>query len=258
MRSIRARLIAVLASALVSVGLGVGPAHAETVDYVALGDSFSSGTGAPGGTGECFRSPLGYPTLWAQAHDVTFTDATCGGAVTADVLAKQVSALSADTDVVTITIGGNDVGFAQIVFTCLLSGDQACSEAIDSTLAKEDEFTAQLDRTYAAIRAGAPNAEVYVLGYPLLFDEAPVCDASLNLTQRKAVNAGNERLDDSIGERAVAAGFHFVDVRDAFAGHGACSADPWLNNLTGPDVFLHPTADGYRKGYLAALTAVTG
>jgi lysophospholipase L1-like esterase len=238
--------------------VGVAPAQAAPLDYVALGDSFSSGTGAANASGSCFRSPLGYPTLWATAHQANFTDATCGGAVTDDVLKKQVSSLSAATDVVTITIGGNDVGFAPTVLVCLLGGDDACRQSIADAEAKTPQYIAQLDRTYAAIRAAAPSAQVYVLGYPRLFDEAPKCDLSLNLTQRKMINDATDVLVDNIGQRARAAGFHFVDVRSAFAGHGACAAQPWLNNLTGPDVFLHPNATGYREGYLRALTAVTG
>jgi lysophospholipase L1-like esterase len=233
------------------------PAQAASLDYVALGDSFSAGTGA-NASGSCLRSPQGYPTLWAAAHDVNFTDVTCGGALTSDVLNTQVKSLSAATDVVTISIGGNDVGFAPTVLVCLLGGDDACRRSIADAEAKKPQYIAQIDKTYAAIRAAAPNAQVYVLGYPHLFDEAPTCDLSLNLAQREMINVATDTLVANLGERARAAGFHFVDVRAAFAGHGACAAQPWLNNLTGPDVFLHPNATGYREGYLKALTAVTG
>nr|MDT0665447.1 SGNH/GDSL hydrolase family protein [Micromonospora sp. DSM 115978] len=68
---------------------------ADPVDYVALGDSYSSGVGAPGGVGACFRSPQGLPALWAASHEVSsFRDASCAGAVTGNVQGSQVSALN--------------------------------------------------------------------------------------------------------------------------------------------------------------------
>src|SRR5689334_15465308 len=82
-------------------------------DYVALGDSYSSGVGASGQTGLCLRSANGYPGLWRAAHDpASYRTNACGGATTADLRSYQLSGLSGSTDLVTLTIGGNDVGFA--------------------------------------------------------------------------------------------------------------------------------------------------
>ncbi|MER6325297.1 SGNH/GDSL hydrolase family protein [Streptomyces coelicoflavus] len=250
---------------LAAVGLLSSPAHAATpsydsaTQYVAMGDSFSAGVGAPGSELDCGRSPQGFPTLWAQAHGITaFADVTCGGAVTDDVLAEQISALSAETDVVSITIGGNDAAWGEQVLTCMQSGDSACSGAVDKAVAGLSAITAKVETTYAAIRQAAPNAKVYVLGYPLLFEETSTCSAWIvpNQHQRKQLNRFGRALNQSIADSATRAGFQFVDAQPFFAGHAVCSRQSWIHpvlNLTA----LHPNADGYRHGYLAAFTSAT-
>ena len=263
------RLVPFLASLPLLAALGLlaapadaaSPAYSSSTRYVALGDSYSAGLGAPNASTDCGRSPQGYPTLWATAHGITtFTDVTCSGAVTDDVLANQVPALSPQTDVVTITIGGNDIGMGQQVSTCLTSGDQACAQTIQQFETDLPTYLAKIDQTYAAIRQAAPHAQVYVLGYPHLFEATAFCFdlISPNQAQRTMLNEGNDVFNDSLARHAAQAGFRFVDVRPNFAGHSDCSPSSWINpilSLPGP---LHPNANGYRLGYLAALTAVTG
>jgi lysophospholipase L1-like esterase len=233
---------------------------AET-DYVALGDSYSSGVGAPGQTGLCLQSPNGYPGQWASRnHPKTFTNLSCGGAVTSDVRNLQVPLMSRSADLITITIGGNDAGFAPTVLSCQVSSDAACVRKVaDARADIESELPAKLDATYAAIHARAPAAKVVVLGYPLLFDTASSsCGiAGMSLTKRRALNEGAQVLDDLIAGRARAAGFVFSDVRDEFAGHGICASGPYLNNLTviPPQNSFHPTKSGYTYGYLPALVS---
>ncbi|WP_181803064.1 SGNH/GDSL hydrolase family protein [Streptomyces shenzhenensis] len=267
MRKQLLRLIAAPVPLLATLGLLAAPAQAatpaydSTTQYVAMGDSFSSGLGAPNASLDCGRSPQGYPTLWAQAHGITsFTDVTCGGAVTDDVLAKQISGLNAQTDVVTITIGGNDAAWGDKVMTCMLSGDTACTDAVNKAVADLPTVAAKVDRTYAAIRQAAPNATVYVLGYPLLFEETAACSAWLvpNQYQRKEIDRFGRALNQTLGQRASNAGFRFVDAQPFFAGHAVCSSQPWIYPVVNLPAPLHPTADGYRLGYLAALTSATG
>jgi lysophospholipase L1-like esterase len=252
-------VVAALSATLIAV-----PAFADSgLDYVALGDSYSSGVGAPGATTACLQSPLGYPALFADAADVTsFTQVACGGAKTADVLAGQLDALSPQTDVVSLTIGGNDVGFAPTLGTCLFGDDTQCAQVVEATGTNElVTVGANLDRTYAAIRERAPDAKVIVLGYPRLFEETPDCGfGGLSLAKRQVLNAGADRLAEQVAARVGAAGpaFTYVDVRGAFVGHGICGADPWLNNaslLALVDSF-HPNAEGYAQGYLPTLSAV--
>ncbi len=239
----------------------VAPARAGTgLDYVALGDSYAAGVGAPGLHGLCLRSAQGYPQLWAGSHPVTsFTPATCSGAVTSDVRTFQVWALGRGTDLVTLTIGGNDVGFADAMLTCTLGSDSSCLKAVaDGRDQAVTSLPATLDSTYADVRRHAPNAAVYVLGYPRLFDETATCPGGLSLVKRQAINQAADVLAGVLAARAAAAGFTFVDVRTAFAGHGLCGPAPWINPFALSVSSYHPTAAGYHDGYLPALDAVTG
>lgn len=264
------RISTVLATVATTVALLVVPAHAASADgagydsdtaYVALGDSYSSGLGASGAIDmTCGQSENGYPSLWAASKGITdFTNATCAGAVMGDVLDSQIDALDAGTDVVTITIGGNDIELGEQASTCLLWGDISCRQAVDGVIDALPLHAGDLDDTYAAIRAAAPNADVYVLGYPHLFETTPICFTPLipSPTSRGLLNELVDALNDTIAERAAAAGFTYVDAQASFDGHAVCSADPWINgvlSLPGP---LHPNTDGYRDGYFAALAAVT-
>lgn len=236
-------------------------------DYVALGDSYSSGVGTgvyDPASGACARSPLSYPPLWdAEHHPASFEFVACSGAKTADVLANQISALQPATDLVTITVGGNDAGFGPVLQTCTAAqSDSTCIAAVDAAEAFDRSVLRdRLARTYAAIRQAAPHAQVVVLGYPRLFDLAPSCaDPRVpNVARRTKLNEGADVLDGVIQSVSQQFGFYFGDVRDQFAGHGVCSADPWINGPSVPTVVgpYHPTQAGYRSGYLDALDMVT-
>lgn len=258
---LRRMVAACLGAAMALTGVLASTAQAQTngpLDYVALGDSYSSGVGAPNTTGTCFRSPQGYPKLWADSHNVSsFTDVTCGGAVTTDVIEKQVSALNAGTDLVTVTIGGNDAGFASTLLICTFGTTSTCKRTVEEGL-RDNTLAGKLDRAYAAIRAAAPNARVIVLGYPRLYEDTLLC-TTMSRDKRRILNDGADQLTALIRGRAVAAGFEFLDVRPFFAGHGVCASDEWINSslLAGIGVY-HPNAKGYRNGYLVALNSVTG
>ncbi len=260
-------LLALAGAALIGAVTGLlvaGPASAAgTIRYVALGDSYSSGVGAGGyDSSGCSRSSRSYPALWAASHSVTsFTLAACGGATTSDVLNSQVGALSASTTLVTITIGGNDTGFVEVVTTCLLGTDGACTVAVDAARAYATQLLpAKLDSTYAAIRSHAPNARVIVLGYPRLFELTASCGLfGMDLAKRRTLDGAADALESTTAARAAAAGDTFVDARPAFAGHGICAGQPWINSTTWPVTdSYHPTGTGYRSGYLPALDGVTG
>ncbi len=257
--------------AALAINAGDGRLHEAPVtdagDYVALGDSYSSGVGTgvyDAASGTCARSPLSYPPLWAaKHHPASVGFVACSGAKTADVRANQISALQPSTDLVTITIGGNDAGFGPVLYTCTAAErDHTCFAAVDAANAFERSVLRdRLARTYTAIRRAAPHAQVIVLGYPRLFDLAPSCaDPRVpNLARRKKLNEGADVLNDVIHSVSQQFEFSFSDVRGRFAGHGVCSADPWIN---GPSVSMfvgpyHPTQTGYRDGYLDALDAAT-
>lgn len=216
-------------------------------------------------TAACARSPLSYPPLWAaEHHPASFRFVACSGATTADVRGNQISALSPDTDLVTITVGGNDVGFGPVLQTCTFAeSDRTCIAAVDAAEAySRSVLPGRLARTYAEIRGAAPDAQVIVLGYPRLFDLAPSCADPLvpNLVRREKLNEGSDVINTVI-QKTVSQqpGFSFSDVRDRFASHEVCSADPWINGPSVPTFVgrYHPNQTGYRDGYLDALNAAT-
>jgi lysophospholipase L1-like esterase len=255
----------VLAGALAlgaALAVSALPAGAATaINYVALGDSYSSGDGAGNYSGgACLRSAGAYPELWAKAHfPASFTAVTCAGATTDNVLHQQLGALKPDTTLVTITIGGNDAGFANVMATCSLGGDQKCLDAVNQSLAKKSAIADKLAATYAAIKQHAPKAEVIVLGYPHIFASGQV-RCSMDQTKRDALNRGADVLNGVIADQAQAAGFTYQDVRGTFDGHGVCSSDPWIHGLDLAFLLesFHPTKTGQAKGYYAALAGVTG
>ena len=216
--------------------------------------------GRHGQTGLCLRSPNGYPAQWAGRNaPKSFTNLTCSGAVTGDVLSGQAPLIPAGTDLISITIGGNDAGFASTVLSCQVSSDAACARTVaDAEADIGSTLGAKLDNTYAAIKAKAPSAQVVVLDYPLLFDTtSSSCGLTgMSLAKRKSLNGGAQVLDDLIKQRAQAAGFTFSDVRDEFAGHGICASSPYLNGLTLAPAqnSFHPNQNGYTYGYLPAFS----
>lgn len=240
------------------------PAHAAApVDYVALGDSYSSGVGAPPYlSGGCGRSNNSYAAQWAATHPVSsFSLAACSGATTDDVQASQLGSLNASTDLVTISIGGNDVGFSNTLISCTLGGDSACATAVNNGItAANTTLPAKLDATYAAIRARAPQARVIVLGYPRLVSPTGSCGLfNLSAAKRTALNNGSDALSGVIGGRAAAAGFTYLDARGPFNTHGACGSSPWINslNLLAIGDSYHPNTAGYTQGYLAMLNSAS-
>jgi lysophospholipase L1-like esterase len=249
---------------LVTASPAVASTSYSSTDYVALGDSYSSGVGAPGQSGLCLRGSNGYPAQWARRNQPkSFTNLACGGATTSDVLNLQIPFLRTKADLVTMTIGGNDAGFAPAVISCTLSSDAACVTTVATTHDfVTDVLPGKLDATYAAIRRHAPRAKVVVLSYPILFDTTTVrCGiGGMSLAKRRALNTGAQDLDELIRARAQAAGFTFADVRDNFSGHGVCAPRPWINGLTviPPTDSFHPNTSGYTYGYLPALSAALG
>lgn len=229
--------------------------------YVAVGDSYASGTGTrvydPNSAG-CQRSSYAYPALWAQAHSAwSFSFTACSGATT-DQLAGQLGPLSPDTDLVTVSIGGNDAGFGPVMMTCQLRGPAACDRAIaDAQRFIAEQLPGRLDAAYATIGEQAGAAEVVVLGYPQLF-ETGRCVTSIDAGRRARLNAVADQLAAVTADRADAAGFTFADTRGVFAGHRVCSPDPWLNGPSWPiQESYHPGRLGHARGFLPVLTAIT-
>lgn len=235
---------------------------ASVVNYVALGDSYSSGVGAGSyvsSSGSCDRSTNAYPALWAAAHAPTsFTFVACSGATTASVTSSQLSALSAGTTLVSITVGGNDAGFTNIMTTCVLQGTSACVSAVQSAENfAQSTLPGRLDTTYDGIRSHAPNAAVVVLDYPVFYQLNVFGCVGLSETSRAKIDEGINLIDTVLQSAASRHGFVFADVRGIFVGHQLCSGGTkWLHALNFLDITesYHPTAAGQSGGYLPVFT----
>ncbi|UUU20920.1 SGNH/GDSL hydrolase family protein [Streptomyces sp. DSM 40750] len=259
----RSRLTAYMTSLLLAVGAtltGAATAQASqqaaATGYVALGDSYSSGVGAGSyisSSGDCKRSTKAFPHLWAAANaPSSFNFTACSGARTGDVLAGQLGPLGTGTGLVSITVGGNDAGFADVMTTCVLQSDSACVSRINTAKAYVDStLPGQLDKVYSAISAKAPAAHVVVLGYPRFYQLGGTCPG-LSQTKRSAINNAADYLNTAIAKRAADHGFTFGDVRSTFTGHELCSGSAWLHglNLLNVGESYHPKAAGQSGGYL--------
>ena len=225
--------------------------------YAALGDSYAAGVGAGGYLeSTCYTSSNGYPALLdADANLALVARPACRGATTTNVSTTQVAALPATAARVTLSVGGNDVGFSNVMQNCFVLVNSSCESHIiaGETLVSNGTLGTNIANAIAAIRAKAPTAKVVVTGYPLLFDPS----SSYRWASR--VNTGTLALNDAIQAAAVTSGGVFVDLEAAFAGHGIGSASPWINNwswLRQVDSF-HANAAGY-AAYAAAIRPVIG
>lgn len=234
------------------------PASAAAGGYVALGDSYSSGVGAGSylsDSGDCRRSTKSYPYLWAAANSPSsFAFVACSGATTSSVASGQLGSLSSSTSLVSVTAGGNDVGFADVMQDCVLSGEAACIAGVNTAVGQMNStLPSRLGSLYASIHSKAPQAHVVVLGYPRFYKISGSCIAGLTEKERTAINNASDVLNGVIAKQAANAGFTFSSVVDAFTGHELCSGDAWIHSVTIP-VYnsYHPKAVGQSNGYLPA------
>jgi len=259
LRTARSAVLAVVAAvALVVPGAGAASAHGSRVVYDALGDSYASGYGVPP-YADCGRSQSAYPVQLDGRHRLRLDDfVACAGATTTSLVSGgQLAALDADTDLVTLSIGGNDVGWSSAVIACLGGTDAQCTGAVavvDTRITSE--LPALLDTVYAEVAAAAPNAHVVVTGYPRLFSPEHGTYLAASPAELSSLNAAADTLDAVIAAAADRAGSQFVDVRRRFDGHGANSPAPWILGPSDPGAF-HPTIEGYRA-YTAAVTSALG
>lgn len=251
---VRGNPIRAVAMALVVVAIGVigaGTAQAAAPDYVALGDSYASGVGTRSylaASGSCQRSSYAYPAIHASRIGANLSFMACSGAWVADVSTNQLGALNAGIELVSVQVGGNDAGFSTVLLECAKpSWLGNCTAAIDRAIAIiVNTLPARLDALYAAIRDRAPNARVYVIGYPRLFAGVD-CNAGtfFSAAEMSRLNQTADRLNARIAARAAAAGFVFLNPTQAFTGHAVCSGSEWINGLSNPiSESFHPNRTG--------------
>ncbi|MEV6524788.1 SGNH/GDSL hydrolase family protein [Longispora sp. NPDC051575] len=227
------------------------PAQAAGPGYTALGDSYSSGVGTReyyADSGSCQRSKHAYPTLDSGRLGATLTFVACSGARVADVQNNQLGALNSTTAYVTVSVGGNDAGFADVITQCAKPWPWTCTSEINTANAFiRNTLPGRLDGLYSQIRSRAPGARVVVVGYPRLF-QGESCNtlARISAAEASALNGTADLLATTTAGRASAHGFAFVDSRSAFTGHAVCSNSEWLNGLSNPiSESYHPNRNGH-------------
>lgn len=259
------RILAVVLAGLVLASCGTAPEQPAATttpepqhyNYVALGDSYASmGSTEAATTGpeECIRSADNYPANVLASDRVTGTDASCQGAVTGDVLANQVDEVTDSTTLVTVSIGGNDIGFGDIS-GCFLEAMNAgqpsnCGAIWDETIAgRMAELPAQLDAVYEAVDERADDATVLATGYIPLLAEGDQCPAieALSAADRAWVVSLTEQLNDVVADTAQRHGGEMV-LPENTEEHSACAApaERWVD-IFGAETGsypMHPTAAG--------------
>jgi lysophospholipase L1-like esterase len=250
--------------------------------YVALGDSYSAGEGAYRIPGDLAPGNSGHRTSQAYFHAIADTFPfhkgssfwACSGATTGDVLrggageAPQVDRVTPDTSLVTLSIGGNDVGFARVLAGCIVrlpwSGD--CQGQGGQIAGRMRTLGTDLRSVLATIVARAPLARVIVVGYPRIFSDTSGRDFdNISVGDQRWLNQRAKELDDVIRQAVQTAdqgivaahgagSVEYVDALYAFAGHEIGTKDPFVNgldlNLSALSVearSFHPNADGYRR-----------
>jgi lysophospholipase L1-like esterase len=240
--------------------------------YAALGDSYSSGEGNPPfdpGTDEpldgCHRSPAGWPRIIARQDPRIgmVGHIACSGATSRALRHRynseppQLRQLAARrVDLVTITIGGNDIGFGQVLSDCYLSDCVLDGGLTRARRRIENRLPSVLARDYRGLKAAAPGARLVVVGYPRLFPGSRAQQEGcrwLSDRERATLNRLATLLDRTIRRSARRAGVQYVSVLRALNRHELCTKDSWVYPIgpTGGQLRGHPLPPGQRA--LAAI-----
>lgn len=264
------RLLASLTVALGLVGTASAAQAEEPLNYVALGDSYSAASGVwppdPSAPPLCLRSSRNYPHVVAARTGARLVDVTCGAAETRHFtaaqypgVAPQLAAVGADTDLVTMTIGGNDNGvFVGAILACGSAGiltlghGSPCRDLYGSRFEDTVRTTTYpaLVSALRAVRTKAPGAEVAILSYPWIlpatggcFDRMPVAAGDVPYLRSLQTT-----LNDAVRRAAAATGATYVDLNGVSEGHDACQPPGvrWIEPVlqTTNPVVVHPNALG--------------
>ena len=274
------RRVVVGAAAVAAMVVSVLPAHADTLEYVAMGDSAAAGPLIPNQDPNlpCLRSDHDYPNIAAAALGAQLTDVTCSGATTSDFAGHQFGfeppqydALKPSTDLVSVTIGANDIGIAGQVVACinllpepagLSCEDRLTAGGHDQLAAAADALAPKLAAAFDEIHRRAPHAKVLVTGYGTYIRKGG-CWPTQPIWGRDGdyLQASLAKLNDVIATQARTHGASYVDFAAASVGHDTCAAPDqrYLEGLvpTAPAAPLHPNAQGM-AAFGAALAASAG
>lgn len=256
--------------ALVGALFFASSVQAAPLKYVALGDSYSAASGVlppdPEAPLQCLRSTLNYPHVLAEKLGADLTDVSCGAAETADFfeeqypgVAPQLDAVKPDTELVTMTIGGNDSGvFIGAILACgtvglaSLGQGSPCTDMNGSSFEDTIRNTTypSLVKALEGVKAKAPEARVAILGYPWIMPEQGGCYPSMPIAAGDVpyLRSLQRTLNDAVRRAADATGSVYVDMNGVSDGHDACQpmGTRWVEPVllgTNP-VIVHPNALG--------------
>ncbi|MEV6592353.1 SGNH/GDSL hydrolase family protein [Streptomyces acidicola] len=219
-------------------------APAAGLEYVAMGSSFAAGPGiqpvqSSSGAAACARSENNYASIVARYAGANLKDVTCSGATTANILTTnqgaqqpQINAVTPETGLVTITIGGNDVSYlgSLVTHSCQTSGGTNCGTVnLDAINQAFGALTDRLENVVNAVHARAPEADVYLVNYPVIVPDSGTC-ANVPLTAEQVAFGQNIaiRLAEATATAADNTGATLINLSAASHGHDACSSDPWV------------------------------
>jgi len=236
-----------------------------SLDLAALGDSYSSGEGNPPfipGGGACDRSSEAWPVLLGKQDPAIspVADIACSGAESTALTGAfkgqpaqvtQLQNMKQEPDLVTLTMGGNDVGFASVLRDCYLH-NCVKDHRLEHAQADINKESGTLVADYHAIKKAAPDATVVVVGYPRIFPPTEAaqtqCHAWLADNERAGLNHLTDSLDQVIASAAQKAGVKHVSNLTTLQGHELCTDHPWVYpiGLSGGDNRGHPTIPGQK------------
>lgn len=242
--------------------------------YVALGDSYASGPLIPVQRTDpigCERSTSNYPSLVAEDLGVRgFTDVSCSGAKTEDMMVPQpvqlgssppqFDALTSNTDLVSVTISGDDIGFTDIAVTCAQVsvtdpfGDpcerQATVGGVDRYAQRIAAVAPKVAGVLDGIRQRSPHAIVLLVGYLRVLPPAVGCYPVFPVARGdvRYLDGLEQQLTDMLADQARHHGAVFVDSYTGSRGHDACQLPgaKWVEGIvtTSPALPVHPNATG--------------
>lgn len=257
----RASLIAALTlvSACATTGAERGALEPGT-KYVAMGSSFAGGAGVTTSADtpptRCQRSIDNYPHQLARRHGLQLVDVSCGGATTAHILGPwnelpaQIDAVDAATRLVTITIGGNDIGYMAGLFTattCTRGGNANCPATSPTEQAYAD-VEQHMEEIARAVRQRAPQARLVFVDYLTVLPPSGTCAATpVGEAQADASRALARRLEEITARVAARNGADVLRVSALSRDHSACATAPWVHGFVerGSDgTSYHPNLEG--------------
>jgi lysophospholipase L1-like esterase len=234
--------------------------------YVALGSSFAAGLGlgprAPASPIVCLRSINGYPQQFARLFGLSLVDMTSSGATCRHVLhggqffqGPQLDGLAVETELVTLTIGGNDISYVRdLIFLARRTQTSVGGWLLrhlwkgPQPLEMRDfsELYHNLCAILEEIARRAPHARVIVVTYPVILPPRATCmQLRIGETEAAIMRTIGDRLAEVTRSAARQAGATIVDMATLSVGHDACAGEPWVNGATPNDgAPFHPTLAG--------------